>query len=114
MIVLDEEVKPFNAVIQKEPELKNKSKIDVTKEKMFFVPSAVKFKQINPVIKPEFFLFRKLSENFYRNVNEKNFGAIRNISSVPAPANFVSIENNSSSYKKLSSFLDEINKLSDP
>lgn len=53
-LVVDEEPFRFSAVIQKEPELKNKSKIDVTKERNLFVPSSVKHKQINPLIKPEY------------------------------------------------------------
>ena len=40
----------FNPIIQKEPELKNKSKIDVTKEKILFVPSSLKKKE---PLKPE-------------------------------------------------------------
>jgi len=35
----------FNPIIKKEPELRNISKIDVTKEKTLFVPSSLKKKE---------------------------------------------------------------------
>ena len=47
----------FAPVIQKEAELKNKSKIDVTKEKILFVPASVRMKQLNPNSKPEYVFF---------------------------------------------------------
>jgi hypothetical protein len=38
----------FTPVIQKEAELKNKSKIDVSKEKTLFMPPVLRLKQLNP------------------------------------------------------------------